>query len=157
LPAAQAEIDRIRALNPMSRPEVRAKVSHRLKSMRHAPSVHGGNGTGLTLPQSMLMGALGEPWQAEFCVSLGRRTLGYPTHYKLDLANGERRVGIEVDGASHYSRKAQDVKKDQKLASLGWTVLRFWNREILDWIASGMPAEHSVSTTLASLGIRPSR
>lgn len=157
LPGAQAEIERVRAMSPMSDPAVRAKVSRRLKSMGHAPSVRGGNGRGMTRPQSMLMDALGEPWQAEFCVSLGRRTPGYPTHYKLDLANAERRVGIEVDGASHHSRKALDVKKDQKLASLGWTVLRFWNREILDWIDSGMPTEHSVSMTLASSAIRPSR
>ncbi len=156
-PRALAEIERIRNLNPMSDPEVRAKTSRRLKAMGHAPSVRGGNGRGMTEPQSMLMAVLGEPWQAEFAVSLGRRTPGYPTNYKLDLAHVEMQVGIEVDGFSHHSRKALDVKKDEKLGSLGWKVLRFWNQEILDWINTGMPTEHSISMTLASLGIRPSR
>lgn len=109
------------------------------------------------MPQSMLMDVLGEPWQAEFSVSLGPRTPGYPTNYKLDLANVDLRVGIEVDGASHHSRRKLDEKKDAKLGSLGWTVLRFWNQEIIDWIESGMPTESSVSMILASWGIRHSR
>lgn len=156
-PEALQELERIRTLNPMARPEVREKVSRRLKAMNHQPSVRGGNGRGLTEPQRMMKEILGEPWQAELSVSLGRSTPGYPTHYKLDLGNAEMRVGIELDGNSHRSRKAQDQKKDEKLASLGWTVLRFWNREILDWIGSGMLTDSSVSTILASKGILPSR
>lgn len=156
-PEAQAELARIRALNPTSDPEVRAKISRTLRAMNHAPSVRGGNGRGLTIPQQMMLDCLGEPWQAELCVSLGRRQPGYPTHYKLDLGNAERLVGIEVDGHSHHSRKALDEKKDEKLASLGWTVLRFWNQEILDWINTGKPTGSSISTTLESWGIRPIR
>lgn len=156
-PSALANIEQIRRRNPMSDPDVRAKVSRRLRAMGHRPSVRGGNGQGLTLPQSMMLAALGEGWAAEFSVSLGPRTPGYPTHYKLDLAHAERRVGIELDGSSHYSRRALDQKKDAALASRGWTVLRFWNPEILDWIGSGMPTGHSVSTTLASWDIRPSQ
>lgn len=154
---ARSELDRIRNLNPMSRPEVRAKVSRRLKAMNHRPSVRGGNGRGMTEPQRMMLETLGDSWQVELSVSLGKRTPGYPTHYKLDLANAELKVGIELDGPSHHSRKALDRKKDEKLASLGWTVLRFWNQEILDWISSGMPAESSISMILASKGIRPTR
>jgi hypothetical protein len=157
MPKAQAELDRVRLLNPMSDPKVRAKVSRRLKEMHHAPSVRGGNGKGMTGPQALLLGALGPGWEPELCISLGRRTPGYPTHYKLDLANADLRVGIEADGNSHYSRRAQDVKKDEKLRSLGWVVLRFWNRDILDWISSGMPMGSSISMTLESQGIRPIR
>lgn len=154
---ALAEIARIAALNPTTRPEVREKISRRLKSIGHGPSVRGGNGRGLTEPQQQMLDALGPTWVPEFALSLGPRTPGYPTHYKLDLAQPELRVAIELDGNTHRSRRTLDVKKDAKVASLGWTVLRFWNAEITDWMASGMPTDGSVSTTLAQHGIRPTR
>lgn len=156
-PEAQTHIERIRALNPTSRPEVREKISRTLKAMNHGPSVRGGNGRGLTVPQQRLLDALGPNWRAEFAISLGRLEPGYPTHYKLDLALPDQRIGIELDGNSHHSRRALDVKKDTKLASLGWTVLRFWNREILTWMDSEMPTGDSISTILEQHGIRPSR
>jgi hypothetical protein len=154
-PKALAEIERIRLLNPATQPAVREKISRTLKAMHHGPSERGGNGRGLTLPQQTLMDTLGRTWIAEFSLSLGPRTPGYPTHYKLDLANPERRIGIEVDGFSHRSRKILDEKKDAKLASLGWIVLRFLNQDILTWKTSGMPTASSISTTLAAHGILP--
>lgn len=156
-PEAEAEMQRVRLLNPMTNPDVRRRVSQILKEMNHKPSVRGGNGTGLTLPQMILLNALGPTWVAEFALSLGRRRRGYPTHYKLDLANVAMRVCIEVDGPSHYSRKDADAKKDAMLASLGWSVLRFWNRDILIWSDSGMPTDSSISTTLRRNGIQVSR
>jgi len=154
-PKAETERERIRLLNPMERPEVRKKVSQTLRAMHHGPPERGGNGRGLTLPQQTLLDAIGPTWLAEFIVPLGPRTPGYPSHYKLDLANPERRIGIEVDGNSHYSRRALDTKKDARLASLGWIVLRFWNQDILTWKASGMPTASSTSMTLAAHGILP--
>ncbi|MBZ0292499.1 MAG: endonuclease domain-containing protein, partial [Anaerolineae bacterium] len=148
-PKAETELNRIRNLKPMSSPKTRARVSSRLKTMNHKPSVRGGNGTGMTEPQSKLLAVLGSNWQAEYSLSLGKRQAGYPTHYKLDLANVALKVCIEVDGHSHRSRKTQDAKKDQKLRSMGWKVLRFWNWDILSWIDSGMPMESSISMTLA--------
>lgn len=155
-PAAAAELERIRALNPASRPEVRAKISRRLRDMQHAPSVRGGNGRGLTASQAALMAVLHGTWKAEYALSLGRRTAGYPTHYKIDLANIERRIAIEVDGHSHHSRAHLDAKKAAKLNDMGWTVLRFWNWDIQTWIDSGMPMESSISMTLAEQGIQVS-
>jgi hypothetical protein len=155
-PKALAEIERIRSLNPATHPDVRAKISRALKAIHHGPSERGGNGRGLTEPQRILLAALGNGWIPELALSLGRRTPGYPTHYKLDLANPERRIAIEVDGFSHSGRRALDEKKDAKLASLGWTVLRFSNRDILTWSASGMPMGSSISTTLERHDIRPS-
>lgn len=152
-PKAQAEMKRIAELNPTSRPEVREKLSRRLKEIGHKPPIQGGNGRGLTEPQRRLMEVLGMAWEAEYAVRLGPAKDGYPTNYKVDLANPETMIAIEVDGNSHLSRRALDAKKDAKLASLGWTVLRFWNREILDWIDSGMPAESSISTTFKRHGI----
>lgn len=156
-PKMKANNERIRALNPMSNPEHRETCSRRLRAMNHQPSVRGGNGRGLTRPQQILLDALGESWVAEFALSLVRKTPGYPTHYKLDLALPERRVAIEVDGNSHHSRKHLDVKKDEKLRSLGWLVLRFWNQEILDWNDTGRTMESSISTILAQHDIHHSR
>jgi len=155
-PSAVATIERIRALNPSLNPETRAKISRRLKEIGHGPSVRGGNGRGMTVPQSLLLDALGSPWRAEFVLPLGASALklGYPTHYKIDLANPDRKLAIEVDGFSHGSRRHIDVKKDEKLRSLGWTVLRFLNQDIPNWIASGRPMGSYISTTLEAHGIR---
>lgn len=156
-PQALAELERVRLLDPTADPDVRAKISRTLKLRGHGPSVRGGNGRGLTVPQQRLLDVLGPTWEPEFPLSLGPREPGYPTHYKLDLAHRGLRVGIELDGSSHRSRRHLDAKKDAKLVSLGWTVLRFWNETILDWLDSGTPTDGSVSTTLARHGIRPTR
>ena len=100
-----------------------------------------------------MLDALGAGWRAEFPLSLGPRTPGYPTHYKIDLALPERKIAVEVDGFSHGSRRDQDEKKEAKLRSLGWIVLRFSNRDILTWKASGMPMDSYISMTLAGHGI----
>lgn len=156
-PQALAQVERIRRLNPTNDPEVRAKISRTLKAMNHGPSVRGGNGTGLTEPERRMLDALGSNWQAGYAISLGRRKQGYPSNYKVDLAWVDRRLAIEADGFSHCSRRALDEKKDAMLGSLGWTVLRFSNQEILDWIDGGMPKGASISTTLEQHGIHPSR
>ena len=103
--------------------------------MNHKPSVRGGNGSGATVAQQTLKDALGPEWVMEFALSLGRRTPGWPTCYKIDLANLRLQVAIEVDGFSHVAmvRKEQDRKKTEKLISLGWKVLRFTNKAILNW------------------------
>jgi very-short-patch-repair endonuclease len=57
-----------------------------------------------------------------------------PNHYKVDLADPERKLAIEVDGNSHKTKKWKflDRRKESVLAALGWSVLRFWNQEILE-------------------------
>jgi hypothetical protein len=156
-PKAKKEMERITNLNPMGMPGVREKVSLKLRAMGHRPSAPGGNGTGLTVPQQILLDALGNGWIAEYSLSLGQRTRGYPTAYKLDLANPERKINIEVDGGSHYSRKTEDQKRDAKITSLGWIVLRFWNKDILSWKNSGMPMDTYISMILKQNDIPLSR
>jgi very-short-patch-repair endonuclease len=58
---------------------------------------------------------------------------GMPSHYKIDLAFPDIMLAIEIDGGSHASitRKASDQRKDRFLVGLGWTVLRFTNKEVL--------------------------
>jgi len=146
-PSARKQIERIRKLNPSARPEVRAKVSATLRRIGHKPTVRGGNGKGPTIPQRALHEALGEGWYMEYAVSLGFKRAGYPTSYKLDIANPSLMVGVEVDGSSHriMTRRGQDQKKDSMLASLGWRVVRFTNevvmasvRAVADEITAGL-------------------
>lgn len=156
---AEKQRARIAALNPTSRLDVREKLSRKLRDIGHKPCVHGGNGRGPTEAQQAMASVLDSSWVVEYALSLGPRQAGYPTHYKLDLANLAMRVAIEVDGRSHYSevKKAQDEKKAEKLASLGWDVLHFWNWDILAWIEAGMPADDPISQALAAYGVQAQR
>lgn len=149
-PEVRAQRDRFLSLRPMDDPAVKAKVVKVLKENRHDRSPP------LTEPQRLLLQVLGGGWVAEYVVPLGSGRHGA---YQIDIAHAGIKVAIEVDGPSHSGPKARgrDQKKDAKLVSLGWTVLRFSNKEILDWIQSGMQTDASISTTLASHGILHSR
>ena len=124
--------------NPMSRIEVRTKVSKILKEKGHKPKVRGGNGTGMTKPQEILYQEL----KKKNILSIPELPIktyqkvgsGYPTCYKVDLGIEELKIAIEIDGASHLllKRQEQDVKKDMFLESLGWKVLRFKNQEVIN-------------------------
>ena len=123
---------RMTSNNPMRKAEVRQSVSDTLKRIGHKPSVRGGNGTGLTTAEQMLSDATG--LQPYIVNTHGGRSKGFPTHYKLDLADPQHMLAIEVDGNSHnlITRQAQDRKKESYLRSRGWTVLRFTNKQVLE-------------------------
>lgn len=129
---------RKREHNPMSRVEVRQKVSRALKAKNHKPIVRGGNGTGMTKPQQMLFKELKKHkiyTIPELAIKTGQKAgSGYPTCYKVDLGLEELKIGIEIDGLSHnlIERRNQDIKKDTFLESLGWKILRFKNKEVLE-------------------------
>ncbi|WP_409565965.1 endonuclease domain-containing protein [Paracoccus sp. PS1] len=132
--------------NPSKRPEVAAKVSRTLRRIGHKPSVRGGNGKGLTGPQSALLAALGAGWVPEHVVNVwkGTRQAGIPGHYKIDIANPALMIAIEVDGSSHCpkARQEQDDRKSAFLAGEGWSVFRVSNEKAL-----------SLSTTCKSADI----
>ena len=117
----------------MHNPEVRAKMTSTLRAMGWKPPTRGGNGKGPTGPQSLLADLLGWPMEVAVPTKMPRGS-GYPSSYKLDIAELDLMVGIEVDGFSHcaLARQRQDAKKEELLASLGWTVLRFTNREVME-------------------------
>lgn len=126
--------ERMKRNNPMHRPEVREKLRRSLKRIGHKPPVQGGNGRGPTVPQLQMHEALGSGWVMEHAVPTRQpKGSGYPTCYKLDLAHVDRKVAIEVDGASHgaLTRQAQDAKKTRFLESMGWTVHRISNGDVL--------------------------
>ena len=126
--------DRMLKNNPMRNAETREKVSKTLKKIGHKPCIQGGNGKPMPIQQQMLLEKLeGLGFVAECAVptKMGRYS-GYPTCYKIDLGNPQLKLGIEIDGNSHCSikRQEQDKKKTDLLATLGWQVLRFKNKEV---------------------------
>jgi very-short-patch-repair endonuclease len=89
----------------------------------------GGNGHGPTRHERLLLERLGNGWAVNVIVPTGK----LPRHYKLDLANLEEMIAVEVDGNSHNSieRQEQDARKDAWLRAQGWTVVRIKNEEVL--------------------------
>lgn len=120
--------------NPMSNHQARLKMKERLREIKHRPIKRGGNGQLLPLAQLALLHALGEGWESELAVPTKMpKDSGYPTAYKLDIANPVMMIGIELDGGSHGSleRKTLDAKKTDLLVSLGWSVYRVSNERAL--------------------------
>jgi hypothetical protein len=97
--------------------------------------------------------------QCEFCKRKMSWRPEYRTCYKLDIAQPEKKIGIEVDGSGHQNPLARerDTKKEMALTQLGWRVLRFLNQEIMNWNDAGRPMDSYISTTLRQLGIHLSR
>ena len=111
------------------------KVSATLKRIGHRPKIRGGNGTGPTKAEKVLMSLFSKAvWN--YGIKTGKwNGSGYPPVYKVDLAFPKQRLAIEADGACHGlwdNRNVKDQKKDAFLAGLGWRVLRFSNKEILN-------------------------
>jgi very-short-patch-repair endonuclease len=52
-------------------------------------------------------------------------------NYILDFVSYEKRLVIELDGGQHAEQKLKDGFRDEELAREGFTVLRFWNHEVL--------------------------
>jgi hypothetical protein len=130
--------------NPMSNPVVRAKQKATLRAMGWKPPIQGGNGKPIPVPQQMLACVLG--WQTELAVCTNQpKGCGYPTAYKIDIGEPTLKVAIEVDGGSHCSkvRQAQDRKKEELLIGLGWKVLRFSNKQVMEHL------EECVQTVLS--------
>jgi very-short-patch-repair endonuclease len=50
--------------------------------------------------------------------------------YITDFLCKELMLAIEVDGSSHQDRFDLDLERDKKLASMGITVLRFWDYDV---------------------------
>ena len=71
--------------------------------------------------------------------------------YRLDLAIvlGELRLAIEVDGVSTHADSLTDIERDERLESLGWRVLRFWNYEVSDDV------DYCVQRVLDQIGESP--
>ncbi len=76
-------------------------------------------------PEQILLGrVLPKEWVMEHCISRKR--------YRVDWANVERRMAIEVDGENHNETavRKEDAIKERALKRLGWTVFRITNAEV---------------------------
>src|SRR3989338_7773720 len=51
--------------------------------------------------------------------------------YIVDFVCYEKRLVIECDGVQHAFQVQEDQERDQWLQSQGFTVLRFWDHEVL--------------------------
>ena len=51
--------------------------------------------------------------------------------YILDFVCVEAKLVIEIDGGQHTGQTAYDETRTQYLQNLGFTVIRFWNNEVL--------------------------
>jgi very-short-patch-repair endonuclease len=54
------------------------------------------------------------------------------SNYIVDFASLTAKLVIEVDGGQHVSQKQYDQKRDEIIKRCGFTVLRFWNNEVLE-------------------------
>lgn len=124
--------ERMKRKNPMHDPEVRERMASTLKSIGHKPKTRGGNGSPIPEPQRILAEALGSEWLTEH--SVGISDGAYPRVYHLDIAHVPTKTCVEVDGGSHCSleRQASDLRRDERLSSEGWTVLRFSNQAAME-------------------------
>ena len=51
--------------------------------------------------------------------------------YILDFVCVEAKLVIEIDGGQHAEQTAYDETRTQYLQNLGFTVIRYWNHEVL--------------------------
>ncbi len=53
--------------------------------------------------------------------------------YIVDFAAPAHRVIVELDGSQHGESAGlkSDAERDRALTAFGWTILRFWNTEVL--------------------------
>ncbi len=51
--------------------------------------------------------------------------------YITDFVSHERKLIVELDGGQHADRRAYDARRTRWLESRGYTVLRFWNDDVL--------------------------
>ena len=53
-------------------------------------------------------------------------------NYIVDFVSFEERIIIELDGGQHADLKQKDQRRDKRLTENGYTVLRFWNNDVLE-------------------------
>lgn len=124
--------ERMRRNNPMSDPVTKEKANQAKRGRTFLS--RGGNGQP-TKPQLLLANALSLP--IEYPILTGPvkgQFPSLPNCYKVDIANPETRLAIEVDGQTHRLKKWKylDRRKESVLRALGWSVLRFSNHQVME-------------------------
>ena len=122
--------------NPSHRPEIVEKIKNTKKergNLNTWKGERGGNGK-YTEPQLLLAELLN--LSMEYPISTARIKEQFPSLpncYKVDLAHLESLTAIEIDGEGHNSKESKllDKKKTEALNALGWSVLRFSNKDVM--------------------------
>lgn len=87
---------------------------------------------GLTKEEFTVFSELGQEWHPQYWMSpfgaLGEDIVSF----KLDFANLDKKIDVEIDGRSHLYLVDRDERRDKWLKDQGWTVLRFTNQEVKD-------------------------
>ena len=53
-------------------------------------------------------------------------------NYIVDFVSFEKRIIVELDGGQHATEKKRDRIRDERLTEDRFTVLRFWNNDVLE-------------------------
>lgn len=72
-------------------------------------------------------------WQLDGYKFRRQQPLG---NYIVDFVCFEKRVIVEVDGGQHAEQTSYDAERDAWLRDHGFSVLRFWNNDVLQNINS---------------------
>src|SRR5262245_19769083 len=67
-------------------------------------------------------------WQLDGYKFRRQQPLG---HYIVDFVCLENRVIVELDGGQHVQQASLDAERDRWLRDDGFTILRFWNHDVL--------------------------
>ena len=62
--------------------------------------------------------------------------------YILDFVCLDRELVIEIDGSQHMDATAKDSERTRFLETAGFTVLRFWNNDVLGKVDSVLEVIH---------------
>ena len=71
--------------------------------------------------------------------------------YIVDFVCVEQRLIIEIDGGQHAEQMAYDQHRDAWLRSQGYTVLRFWNNEVMQQLEGVLEQIRAVPSPPAPL------
>jgi len=52
--------------------------------------------------------------------------------FVVDFVCFEKKLIIELDGGQHAQARAEDRERDNRFSEKGYTVLRFWNNEVVE-------------------------
>jgi very-short-patch-repair endonuclease len=55
--------------------------------------------------------------------------------FVVDFVCFEKKLIIELDGGQHAQARVEDRERGNRLSGKGYTVLRFWNNEVLENLA----------------------
>ena len=75
--------------------------------------------------------------------------------YIVDFICMEHRLIIEIDGGQHAERVTYDQRRDAWLRNQGYTVLRFWNNDVMQELEGVLEKIRSALVNSLSTGPSP--